>query len=401
MTTTYDRCKRETCRSCGAGPLEHVIDMGPQAPSNALLTSADQPSRIHPLKVGVCVNCWLMQTEYDVPHAELFTADYPYYSGGSRQWIEHCDRFAAYATVRFGLHSDSYVVEIGGNDGTMLKRFDCETLNVEPSRNVARAALDRGVSTFIGRFQECVLARRVDLIIANNVLAHDPDLNGFAAAIARNLAEAGTCTIEFPWAVKLLEDCQFDTIYHEHYSYFSITTLDILFARHGLRIYDAKYLPIHGGSIRAYVHHRSHATSSASLHLDNLRAQEELLIMPRVYEVFRERAFNCAGAFHRFLKGREGQVYGMGAAAKATVFANFCALTSKDIPMIGDATPVKWGKFLPGSRIPIVTQTQLLDQSPPYIWIAAWNWKEQIARELRIAGFKGKFVTAIPMLEVF
>ena len=387
---------RTTCRSCGSLKLEHVIDLGNQAPSNALLTSFDQVEKTYPLRMCVCTNCWLLQTEYDVPHAELFPPDYPYHSGSNQAWGRHCKAFALSATERFRLTPRSYVVEVGGNDGTLLDKFACETFNIEPSVNVAREAMRKGIATFVGRFQDVTLTEQADLIIANNVLAHDPDLNGFAASIARNLAEGGTCTIEFPWAMTLLWDAQFDTIYHEHYSYLSVTALASLFARHGLCLYDVEHLTTHGGSIRAYVG-RQQARVSV---LEMLRAERWLQHMQN-YERFRDRAFNVAGAFTKFVTQYPGQVYAAGAAAKATVFANFCGLTSKDIVAVGDATPAKQGKFLPGSRIPIMSEEQLCARQPTFIWIAAWNWRDEIAAKYRALGFEGKFVTAIPELEVF
>ncbi len=388
---------RTNCRSCGSANLEHVIDLGNQAPSNALLTSPDQPSKTYPLRMCVCTNCWLMQTEFDVPHAELFPPDYPYHSGSNQAWGRHCKAFALMATERFRLTPRSYVVEVGGNDGTLLDKFACETFNIEPSVNVAREAMRRGIATFVGRFQDVTLTEQADLIIANNVLAHDPDLNGFAASIARNLKPAGRCTIEFPWAVKLLEECQFDTIYHEHYSYLSLTSLGMLLPRHGLELHDAELLETHGGSIRAYIGRG--AMYSTGVH--PLYAAEESLRSMRAYEIFRGRIFDIAGTFVRFVQAHPGQVCGAGAAAKATVFANFCQLTDKDIPLIGDNTPAKQGKFLPGSRIPIVSEEALVACQPQYIWIAAWNWKAEIATKYRAMGYKGKFVVAIPELEVF
>jgi SAM-dependent methyltransferase len=391
----------DACRSCGRSGLEHVLHLGNQAPSNALLTQFDQVEKRYPLRLAVCPHCWLLQTEIDVPHTELFNADYPYFSGASQAWREHCYRYMAYATRRFNLRPQSYVVEIGGNDGTLLHYFNCATLNVEPSASVAKYSMAKNIPTIVGRIQDVQLnAGGADLIIANNVMAHDPDLNGFVAAIARGLSPKGTCTIEFPWAVRLLEDGQFDTVYHEHYSYLSITALDPLFERHGLRAYDAEYFPeIHGGTLRLFVGHAAYTVSPFEGGLPRLRGEEAGLRSMRTYEVFRERAFNIAGDFSRFLIENKGDVYGIGAAAKATVFANFCALDYTDIPMIGDATPAKHHKWLPGSRIPIVTEDEVLNALS--LWIAAWNWKDSIAFRMREKGFTGKFVVAIPELEVF
>ena len=393
--------KRTTCRSCGSGSLEHVLDLGEQSPSNALLTRFDETEKKYPLQLVLCTNCWLMQTGFDVPHEELFNASYPYYSGSSQQWREHCKSYEAMITRRLGLHAGSYVIEVGGNDGTLLQHFHCDTLNVEPSVGPASVAMRKNIPTVVDRFQHITgNPRGADLIIANNVMAHDPDLNGFAAAIRRNLAARGTCTIEFPWAVELLDHCEFDTIYHEHYSYLSLTALEHLFARHGLATYDAEYLPVHGGSIRVYVTHADKFTG-ASAYFYNLLDQEVLLRQMRSYEVFRERAFNCAGALHAFLKAHPTGVFGAGAAAKATVFANFAGLTHKDILAVGDNTPAKIGKYLPGSRIPIVVEAVILTQQPEYIVIFPWNWREEISAKYRGMGYEGAFVVAVPSLDLF
>jgi hypothetical protein len=392
---------RTTCRACGSLSLRHVLDLGTQGPSNALLAAVDQPEKTYPLVLVICLNCWLLQTETDVPHADIFTADYPYYSGGSFHWRRHCREYAAAVAQRFGLTSDSYVVEVGGNDGTLLRNFDfCNTLNIEPSANVARAAMTKGVPTVVGRFQEIeVNADGADLIIANNVLAHDPDINGFVAALARGLAPRGTATVEFQWAKLLLASGAFDTIYHEHYSYLSLTALIPLFRAHGLHIYDVEVLGTHGGSLRIYAQHLGVAQDTLETIGTALSLETELREL-NTYEVFRMRAFNCAGAFYEFMR-HHCPLYGMGAAAKATVFANFCLLTGEDVKMIGDVTPAKWGKFLPGSRIPIGTAKEVFDQKPEYLWIPAWNWKDEIAHNARAMGYTGKFVVAIPELKVF
>lgn len=341
-----------------------------------------------------------MQTSVDVPHAELFPADYPYYSGSSRHWRKHCRDFAAFATRHFKLGPLSSIIEVGGNDGTMLENFvDCEMLNVEPSERVARTAMGKNIPTFVGRFQE-VYTKPADLIIANNVMAHDPDLNGFAAAIKRNLAEGGTASIEFPWIKTLLENCEFDTIYHEHYSYLSLTALIPLFFKHGLAIYDVETLDTHGGSLRIWVGHRGYHRTDPFVWI---KEQEECVAgvrNARTYEVFRERAFNTAGAFTKFVAQYPGQVYAAGAAAKAAVFANFCGLTSKDIVMFGDATPAKWDKLLPGSRIPITSEADMCARQPTFIWIAAWNWRAEISDKMRVMAPHAKFVIASPELEI-
>jgi SAM-dependent methyltransferase len=390
--------KRYVCRGCGSSLLIPVLDLGTQPPSNQLKGHAE-PWAMYPLSAVVCTGCWLMQTGFDVPHAELFTADYPFRSGVSREWKAHCEKYVQDITKRLSLNEHSTVVEIGGNDGTLLKNFNCWHLNVEPSAEAAEEARANGVTTITTRFQELALPQDqlADLIIANNVLAHDPDLQGFAAALKRNLAPNGTITIEFPWLLKLLENCEFDTIYHEHYSYFSIRSLSSLLERHSLFVYDAEYLPIHGGSIRAYVKHDVTHWSRA---LAELRLEESPLRDLCIYRKFHKRAFEIADEIWHFAR-QPIRLYGAGAAAKATVFTNFAQLTYNLIPFVGDATPTKQGKRIPGANIPIVSEERLLEQNPTHILIFAWNYKNEIAAKYRALGYKGKFVVAIPKLEVF
>jgi C-methyltransferase C-terminal domain/Putative zinc binding domain/Methyltransferase domain len=397
---------RTTCRSCGSRELELVLDLGEQPPSNALLapTFGTVIEKRYPLRMVVCKICWLMQVDYDVEHHELFNGLYPYFSGSSKQWQAHCKDYVAMITKRLGLTAGSYVIEVGGNDGTLLQNFNCDTLNVEPSGNVAGASMDKNIPTVIQRFQNVTANRHgADLIIANNVLAHDPDLNGFAAAITRNLAPKGTCTIEFPWAKRLISDGEFDTIYHEHYSYFSLTSLDTLLSHHALCIYDAEYLPnIHGGSIRAYVGHvNAHPLIRRPDNVLHLMLEEFNLQKLQTYQEFKARAHLCAADLLQFLQEHPGVVLGAGAAAKATVFTNFAGITRDDIPLVGDNTPAKWRKFLPGSGIEIVPEDEIVDAKPEYILIFPWNWSSEIMGAYRSMGYKGKFVTAIPKLEVF
>lgn len=394
--------KRTTCRGCESANLEPVLDLGNQPPSNALISRLDQPVKTYPLLLVVCTDCWLMQLETDVPHSELFNADYAFRSA-SNKGMMHGQAYVDAMRRRFGLHSDSCVVEAGGNDGTLLKSFDfCRALNIDPSESAARAAREADIPTYCGRLQDTCAG--ADLLIANNVMAHDPDLDGFIAAIARNLAPTGTAVIEFPWAVSMLEHGEFDTIYHEHYSYLSITALIPIFRRHNLYPYDVERLPIHGGSLRLYVDRLDSARRRAKSSTDYFGVvlwHEQALRNMRNYQIFRERAFNCVGAAWRFIANHQGEIYGMGAAAKATVFTNFAGLTYKDIPAIGDNTPAKQGKWIPGACIPIVPEAEVLALKPKYLVLFPWNWKTQYAAKLRSLGYKGKFVVAIPELEIF
>ena len=388
--------KYASCRSCGAAALETVIELGVQPPSNALLTSRVSIEKAYPLAAAVCTKCWLMQTTYDVPHDELFNDEYPYFSGQSASWVAHCQRYVE-AIMAEG--APAYAVEVGGNDGTLLAQFpkSVKTLNVEPCASVAAASADKGIETLEISWKIVTLPQKADLIIMNNVLAHDPDINGVVAAIARNLSYDGVCTIEFPWVLNLLKETQFDTIYHEHYSYLSVTALAPLFARYGLQIADVEQIPTHGGSLRIYARH------DVDVALSNARVSETLALEAPLrhmatYDGFRGRALACKYALQTFVFTHPNQIMAYGAAAKGNTFLNWCGYTERDIMAVADTTPAKIGKFLPGSRIPIVTPEQLLAWNPPYIWVLPWNWFQEIKWKLRAQGYKGTIFRAVPEL---
>ena len=387
------------CRSCDSRNCELVIDLGEQSPPNAL-ANFRQPQRTWPLRMVVCKDCWLMQTEVDVPHDEIFDKDYPYFSGQSQDWVDHCKAYAAQMTQRFG--APEYVIEIGGNDGTLLKNFSCGRLNVEPCENVARAAVEAGVPTTAAIWQN--LTRRpwvkADLIVANNVMAHTPDLTGFVERIEDWLAPSGVATIEFPWVLNMIRETQFDTIYHEHYSYLSLTALEPLFQRRGLRVFDVESIPTHGGSLRVFVKRISY--SGNNLQSESLAAYHEAEAPLRdmsTYIGFRERTAKIKSDIWSFLK-EVGPVHGYGAAAKGSVFLNYCGLTEAEIPFIADTTPAKQGKLMPNTHIPIVPEKPLIEAQPEWVLILPWNWKSEIIRKLRPALPRTKFVTAIPELVV-
>jgi len=392
----------KACRACNSADLELVIDLGEQSPPNAL-ANFRQPQKTYPLRMVVCKTCWLMQTEVDVPHDEIFDADYPYFSGQSQDWVEHCKRYAADMTARFDLGPRSYVIEIGGNDGTLLKNFTGPRLNVEPCANVARAAIEAGVPTTIAAWQG--LTRnpwyKAHLIVANNVMAHSPDLNGFIERIHDWLATEGVATIEFPWVLNTILETQFDTIYHEHYSYLALTPLLPLFARHGMRIFDVEELPTHGGSLRIYVaqDYRSLTHQTQTAKITEFLVREAPLTDMATYQAFRERAAKVKSDMWSLLK-EVGPMYGYGAAAKGSVFLNYCGLTEQEIPFIADTTPAKQGKFMPNSQIPVVAEKELIERQPEWVLILPWNWRREIIRKLRPALPRTKFVTAIPELIV-
>jgi hypothetical protein len=371
--------------------VKEILDLGLMPPSNALLSSPEAPEQAYELQAVVCTKCHLMQTSFDVPPEVLFNDEYPYFSGQSQDWVEHCHRFSIHAQKRFNLTPESLVVEIGGNDGTQLKGFNCHTLNVEPSRSVAEASRQAGIETRECRWEE-VRGLQADLIVGNNVLAHTPTLNEFINAVAENLKPSGVASFEFPWVLNLLQGGQFDTIYHEHYSYLSLTAVLPAFLRHGLHVFDVEQLSTHGGSLRIYVRHALNERESVG----RFMARESPLMNDRTYQMFRRNACVCRDTFRRFVEDTP-KLYGYGAAAKGNTLLNWAHITQ--IEAVGDTTPAKQGKYLPGSHIPVISEQALIERQPRTLWVIPWNWKREIVAKLRPRLPQTRFVTAIPTLE--
>lgn len=401
--------KRIYCRACNACGLQEVLNLGRQPPSNALLNSPKDKENYYPLRLVHCRACSLLQLDYDVPHDELFTSGYPYYSGQSKSWVNHCMAYADMIYQRLGLSKDSVVFEIGGNDGTLLANFRGRVFflsNYEPSADVADAARSNSVPTITKSWGRGIaqVAYPADLIIANNVMAHDPDLQGFVETTAKYLARGGTFTAEFPWAKNLIELTQFDTIYHEHYSYFTLRALIPLFAEHGLSIYDVQKLSTHGGSLRIYASHTG--TRETTKAVNKVLHEEADLGKMETYWKFRERAYGIRVDLEAFIESLQNEypvtLVGYGAAAKGNTLLNWLGLGPSYITAVGDTTPAKIGKFLPGSHIPIVSEAQLMQYRPDYVLILPWNWRDEIVDRLHcIRAWGGQFVTAIPELKVF
>jgi len=393
-----------------------MADLGMQPPSNAFLASLAEAAaeRRYPLCAKVCEVCKLVQVDYDVAPEELF-GNYVYFSSYSEEWLKHAERYADMARRRFNLDSTSLVVELASNDGYLLKNFvnmGIPVLGIDPSATVARAAEGIGVPTLVEFFGE-TLARRLvsqgraaDLIVGNNVLAHVPQLNDFVAGIAALLKPRGTATIEFPHLLKLIEHVEFDTIYHEHYSYFSLAAVEHVFSRHGLRIYDAEELPTHGGSLRILAAHAQRADLADSVALRALRAQEAAAGLSELdtYRRFAERVQACRRALLDFLARakREGKrVAAYGAAAKGNTLLNFCGVTREDVALVADLNPHKQGKLLPGTHIPVVSPQALMEGRPDYVLILPWNLEQEIRRQLDgVRTWGGRFVTAVPQVAV-
>ena len=404
-----------SCRFCGAPLTVTFIDLGRQPLANSFVAAErlGQADPVYPLHARVCGTCFLVQVDAVVPAAEIFS-DYAYFSSYSASWVEHARRYADAMTVRFGLNAASEVIEIASNDGYLLRHFvaaGIPVLGVEPAANVARAAREIGIRTHIGFFgaQTARLLKEqghaADLMTANNVLAHVPDINDFTAGVTWLLKPEGVWTIEFPHLMNLIQQAQFDTIYHEHYSYLSLATVERILAAHLLRAFDVEELPTHGGSLRLYACHAEagHETSDALL---ALREREEDAGMERLetYQGLCVRAAAAKGALLEFLKlaARNGKkVAAFGAAAKGNTLLNYCGVGADQIAFVADSNPHKQGRYLPGSRIPIVGPEAIFAEKPDFVMILPWNLADEISANL--AGIKqwgGKFVVPIPVLRI-
>jgi len=404
------------CRHCRAELTLPFLDLGAAPPVNALLSEAAlrAPEVGYPLRVLVCDSCWLVQTEDYAGAAEIFTADYPYFSSYSTSWLRHSERYVEAMAARFGLGADSLVVEVAANDGYLLQYVQARGIpcyGIEPTAATARAARARGleiVEAFLGVALARELAaagRGADLLVANNVLAHVPDPNDFVAAIALLLRPGGAATFEFPHLLRLVQENQFDTVYHEHFSYLSLTAVERIFAAAGLRIFDVEELPTHGGSLRVF------AESAAG---PSRPASESVAALLR-----REQAAGLRGrAFYRGMQGqaekvkndflawllearRDGlTVAGYGAAAKGVTLLNFAGVRPDLLPYVVDANPAKQGMYLPGSRIPVVAEERLRAERPDWIVVLPWNLTEEIAAQLQYIGaWGGRLVRAVPALQ--
>jgi len=348
--------------------------------------------------------------DYDVAPEELF-GNYVYFSSYSDEWLAHAKAYCDMAQRRFSLDPTSLVVELASNDGYLLKNFlqmGIPVLGIDPSDTVAVAATKIGVPTLVEFFGEGLANRLVaegrsaDLIIGNNVIAHVPQLNDFIAGIAVLLKPEGTATIEFPHLLTLIEHVEFDTIYHEHYSYISLFAIEQVFGRHGLRIHDVEELPTHGGSLRIFAAHsaRANIEDSAALRLVRQREAAAGLHELATYLRVAERVEGCRRSLQDFFAAakREGKsVAAYGAAAKGNTLLNFCGVTREDVSMVADRNPHKQGKLLPGTHIPVVSPEELMRERPDYVLILPWNLKDEIVQQLAyIREWGGKFVVPIP-----
>lgn len=404
------------CRYCGS-PLEHTfLDLGFAPPSNAYLIEADlsKPEPYYPLKLKVCTQCWLVQTEDYARADELFSPDYAYFSSTSTSWVDHAKRYCEMITKRLVLNTQSLVIEIASNDGYLLRNFvaaGIPCLGIEPTAGTATAAENAGVPVlreFFGSALGKRLAaegRQADLLLGNNVYAHVPDINDFTAGMKCALKPGGTLTLEFPHVMRLIENTQFDTVYHEHFSYLSLHTVNRIFLQAGLRVFDVEELPTHGGSLRIFGCHADDLRPASSA-VASLIDEEERRGLRRLatYEAFQPRADEIKNGILNFLieqKRRGKTVAAYGAAAKGSTLLNYAGIKADLLACAYDAARSKQGKFMPGSHIPIVDQSRLREDRPDYVVILPWNLRQEITTQLGyIREWGGQFVTAIPRLEV-
>jgi 2-polyprenyl-3-methyl-5-hydroxy-6-metoxy-1,4-benzoquinol methylase len=405
------------CRCCGSPLRRTFVDLGATPMANALLQpdQGDRREPFYPLHAYACDGCHLVQlAAFETPQ-EIF-GDYLYFSSFSNSWLQHAQTYANSMIERFGLNAGSQVVEIASNDGYLLQYFKEQgipVLGVDPAANVATTAIAKGIPTEIAFFGE-ETARRLsergvsaDLMVANNVLAHVPNLHDFVEGFRILLAPGGAATFEFPHLLRLVQQNQFDTIYHEHFSYLSLTVVKALFAQHGLTVFDVEELPTHGGSLRIYLRHEANEALPAAEFVAAVRQAENEadLTKPETYKRFADNVVACKNSLLQFLHEarRQGKhVAAYGAPAKGNTLLNYCGVGPDLIAFTVDRSPHKQGLLLPGTRIPIFHPSEIRNARPDYLLILPWNLRDEVAAQMaEIRDWGGQFVVAMPRLEIF
>lgn len=408
------------CRFCNS-ELHHLfVDLDYSPISNAMLTKEqlNEPELYFPLKIFVCDDCRLVQIDEMKKADQIFDADYTYFSSYSSSWLQHAKRYVEMMIERFGFSSESRVIEIASNDGYLLQYFKeagVPVLGVEPTANTAQVAVDKGIPTMVEFFSTLFAQKQLveqgisgDLILGNNVLAHVPDINDFVGGMKTALSDRGVVTMEFPHLLKLVEECQFDTIYHEHFSYLSFYTVNKIFNAHGLQIFDVEQLPTHGGSLRIFAKHADDAGKPVSPDVQELIDTELRagVANSSYYADFQRRVDDIKYSALEFLirQKRAGKkVCGYGAASKGNTFLNYCGIKGNDlVSFVVDASPHKQNRFLPGSHIAVVSEEQIREHKPDYVIIFPWNLTAEISSQLAyIREWGGEFVVFIPELRQF
>jgi len=404
------------CRFCGT-PLRHTfadLGMSPLANSYVPVAKANAMEPFYPLHAYVCTSCWLVQLQMYETGEHIFS-DYAYFSSFSDSWLAHAKAYTEKMRERFGLDTKSLVVEIASNDGYLLQYFKgagVPVLGVEPAANCAEAAVAKGVPSIVKFFGEktarelATEGNQADLLLGNNVLAHVPDLNDFVKGMKIVLKSTGVITMEFPHLQRLVDECQFDTIYHEHFSYFSFVTVEQVFAKHGITLFDVDELPTHGGSLRIYGRHTEDATKPVSDRVVELRDRETRLGYKGIelYKTFAERVMATKRDILQFMidAKRQGKtIVGYGAPAKGNTLLNYCGIRTDMVSYTVDRSPHKQGSFLPGTRIPIYAPEKIRETKPDYVFILPWNLKDEVMQQMaHIRDWGGKFVIPIPSVTV-
>lgn len=405
------------CRHCSSVLSTNFVDLGSSPPSNAYLPKShlSSPEKWFPLRVLVCEHCWLVQTEDFTAAHELFDSEYAYFSAFSTSWLAHSERYVDTMVNRFSLDSASHVVEVAANDGYLLQfvqKRGIPCTGIEPTASTAQAARGRGiriVQEFFGENLANTLSAQgaqADLMVANNVLAHVPDINDFVSGFTRLLKPAGVVTFEFPHLLELIKHSQFDTIYHEHFSYLSLTAIQRIFGKAGLSIFDVERLSTHGGSLRVFAQ-RSDSGPQPESHSVKDVLHEEVssgLLKTETYTNFQKQAQRVRNEFLGFLiqaQQDKKKVMGYGAAAKGNTLLNYAGVKADFVSAVVDKNPAKQNKYMPGSRIPIVDESVISKYQPDYIVIFPWNLKSEVMEQLSyIRDWGGKFVCAVPQLSV-
>lgn len=406
-----------TCRFCGEPLRFSFVDLGMSPLCESYLSSEqlNQMEPFYPLHVYVCENCYLVQLEEYVNPQHIFT-EYAYFSSYAVTWLQHAQRYTNLMTERFGLNSDSFVVEVASNDGYLLQYFvqkNIPVLGIEPAKNVAKVAVEKGVPTLTDFFGSKLAiqlrdeGKQADLIVGNNILAQVPDINDFVSGVKILLKPTGVITIEFPHLMRLMEENQFDTIYHEHFSYFSFITAEKIFSSHGITLFDVEELPTHGGSLRIYGRHAdNHALPvtdrARELHEMEIRAS---FMQMECYAAFGEQVKETKRKLLNFLidARRDGKtIVGYGAPGKGNTLLNYCGIRTDFLEYTVDRNPYKQGKFLPGTHIPIYSPEKILETKPDYVLILPWNFKDEIMAQMaHIREWGARFVVPIPEVKVY
>ncbi len=405
------------CRFCASELTHTFVDLG-MSPLCESYLGADQVNQgeiFYPLHVYVCDECFLVQLQQYVSAAAIFE-EYAYFSSYSESWLAHAKNYTDEMIKRFGLSAASQVVELASNDGYLLQYFVARgvpVLGIEPAANVAKVAVEKSVPTLVKFFNEDLAAelaaegKRADLLLGNNVLAQVPDLNSFVAGMKILLKPSGVITMEFPHLLRLIEENQFDTIYHEHFSYFSFFTSEKIFAAHDMRLFDVDEIPTHGGSLRIYACHAEDGTKPVTARVEDLRAREEAAGVSHLdlYSSFTKQVKETKRALLEFLIGakREGKsIAGYGAPGKGNTLLNYCGIRTDFLDYTVDRNPYKHGKFLPGTHIPIHAPDRIRQTKPDYLLILPWNLQQEIMQQNGfIREWGGKFVVPIPRVKVF